>query len=406
MTTAAPLKDSSPTGHPPHPDARVLVTLGGIPLWGQERGNIQVFHALRDVGVDALFATHHSYGHESIQPALDGLGLRWTTAYYPGRWVKGKGVRWLARRFREAIQSNRELLRAARAYRPTHVHTMNERYAVDFLPAFKLLRIPVIYRVGDIPSQHRPVFRFAWRHLITPSVSRFVAISGFVRDALIAAGVPAHKISVIYNYPPERPALPGGSDLPDDVTAPYTGRTVAYVGQITADKGVDVLVEAALALCTERGDVRFILAGDYSWRNPFADELRGRVEAVGLSDRIRFLGSISDVPGLLAAADFHTAPSVWEEPLGNVVVEAKRAGIPSVVFPSGGIPELVVEDGRDAVVCRDKTAGALADGLRYYLDLSPDALADAGAAAYESLEILGITREAFIRAWANVFART
>ncbi|MDT0632217.1 glycosyltransferase family 4 protein [Rubrivirga litoralis] len=396
-----------PRPAPPDLDGtRVLVTLGGIPLWGQERGNIQVFEALRDVGVDALFATHHSYGHESIQPALDGLGLGWTTAFYPGRWVRGKGAGWLAGRFREALQSNRDLLRAARAYRPTHVHTMNERYAVDFLPAFKLLRVPVVYRAGDAPSQHRRIFRFAWRRLIAPSVSRFVAISGFVRDALVEAGVPPEKITVIYNYPPERPPRPEGSDLPADVTAPYSGRTVAYVGQITADKGVDVLVDAALALCAERDDVRFLLAGNYSWKNPFADALRDRVEAAGLSDRVRFLGSVADVPGLLALADVHTAPSVWEEPLGNVVVEAKRAGVPSVVFPSGGIPELVVEDGRDAVLCRDKTPEALTNGLRHFLDLPADALADAGGAARASLEALGITREAFTRAWAGVFAQT
>ena len=282
---------------------------------------------------------------------------------------------------------------------------MNERYAVDFLPALKLLRVPVVYRAGDVPSQHRRVFRFAWRRLIAPNVAHFVAISGFVRDALVDAGVPPEKVTVIYNHPPDRPPRPEGTDLPDDVTAPYAGRTVAYIGQITADKGVDVLVDAALALCAERDDVRFLLAGDYSWRNPFADALRDRVDAADMADRVRFLGPVSDIPGLLALADVHAAPSVWEEPLGNVVVEAKRAGVPSVVFPSGGIPELVVEDGRDAVLCHDKTAGALADGLRHYLDLPDGALAEAGRAALASLETLGITREAFTRAWADVYAR-
>ena len=392
---------------PAHPasNARVVVTLGGIPLWGQERGNIQVFHALRDVGVDALFVTHHSYGHESIQPALDGLGLEWTTAYYPGRWIKGKGVRWLAKRFQESLRSNREFYRAARAYRPTHVHTMNWRYAVDFLPAYKLLGVPVVYRAGDRPEQHRGIFKFAWRRLIAPNVGQFVAISEYVRDSLVDAGVPPGKIRVIYNYPPARPPLGEGTDLPDDVTAPYDGRTVAYVGQITADKGVDVLVDAAFALCAEREDVRFLLAGDYSWRNPFADALIARVEAAGLADRIRFLGTVDDVPGLLDLADVHTAPSVWEEPLGNVVVEAKQAGVPSVVFASGGIPELVVAGGEDAFVCAEKTPPALAEGLRHYLRMSDADLAEAGQAARDSLEALGITREAFVQAWADVYAQ-
>ena len=394
--------------HPPpaHPasNARVVVTLGGIPLWGQERGNIQVFHALKDVGVDALFVTHHSYGHESIQPALDGLGLRWTTAYYPGRWIKGKGVRWLAKRFNESIRSNREFYRKARAYRPTHVHTMNWRYAVDFLPAYKLLGVPVVYRVGDKPERHRKIFEFAWRRLISPNVNQFIAISNFVRDQLIEAGVPEGKIRVIYSYPPERPPR-DGTDLPSDVVDPYGGKTVVYVGQVTESKGVDLLVEVALALCRERDDVRVLLAGDYSWRNPFADALIALVDAEGLSDRIRFLGSVQDVPGLLSVADVHVAPSVVEEALGNVVIEAKQVGVPSVVFPSGGLPELAVEQGLDVFVCTAKTASALADGLRHYLDLPADDHAEAVHAARASLGTLGITREAFTQAWADVYAQ-
>lgn len=402
LLAAPPAEDSAPDLR----GTRVAVTMGGSPLWGSERGNIQVFNAIRDVGVEALFVTQSKKGHLNVQPALDGLGLRWTTAYYPGRWIKGKGRRWLVKRFGESLRSSREFYRAVRAFRPTHVHTMNWRYAVDLLPAYKLLGVPVVYRVGDEPLRHRRVFRFAWRRLIAPNVSRFVAISGFIRDALVEAGVPPEKITVIYNYPPDRPPLADGTDLPDSVTAPYEGRTVAYVGQITADKGVDVLVDAALALCAERDDVRFLLAGDHSWQNPFADALIERVEAAGLSGRIRFLGEVDDVFGLLDLADVHTVPSVWEEPLGNVVVEAKQAGVPSVVFPSGGIPELVVEDGRDAVLCRTKTAGALADGLRHYLDLPGPDLADAGRAAHASLETLGITREAFVQAWADVYAST
>ncbi len=382
---------------------RVLVTMGGIPLFGQERGNIQVFHALRDVGVDALFATNAKYGHEAVQPALDDLGMTWTGVYYPGRWVRGKGLRWLRGRLRRGVDSNRDFLRAARAYRPTHIHTMNETYATDLLPSFALLGVPIVYRVGDEPRTHRAIFRFMWRWVLGRRANQFVAISEFIRGRLLEAGVPPEKVRVIYNYPPERPPL-DESDLPDDLRVPYDGRTVVYLGQISADKGVDLLVEAATAICRERGGVRFLLAGDYSWRNPFADTLIASVHETGLADRIRFLGHIEDVGGLLALADVHTAPSVWAEPLSNVVPEAKRAGVPSVVFPSGGLPELAVEDGRDAVVCRSKSADALADGLRHYLDMTDGQLAEAGGAARASLKTLGITREAFVRAWADVYA--
>ena len=79
------------------------------------------------------------------------------------------------------------------------------------------------------------------------------------------------------------------------------------------------------------------------------------------------------------------------------------AGVPSVVFPSGGLPELVVEQGDDGFVCDARTAGALEAGLRHYLDLSEGELIAAKAAAKASLPALGITREAFSQAWEDVY---
>ena len=268
------------------------------------------------------------------------------------------------------------------------------------LPAVRLLRVPVIYRLGDAPQQHRPLFQFLWRHVIISQVDRFVCVSGYIRDLLIEAGAPPEKVRVIYSYPSKRSPDLAPVPIP---AASFDGRTVAYMGQITKDKGVEVLVEAAIALCGERDDVRFLVAGDYSWQNPFAEALIQRVEDLGLSQRIMFLGYVEDIPGLLAVADLHLCPSVSTEALSNTVVEAKQAGVPSVVFPSGGLPELVVEQGNDGFVCDARTAGALVAGLRHYLDLSEGELIAAKAAAKASLPALGITREAFSQAWEAVY---
>lgn len=394
---------------------RVLVMLGGIPLWGQERGNIQVFTALKDAGVDALFVTHKGYGHEVIQPALDKLGLRWTVATYAGLLSRGMSLREWGQRIREVLAGWREFGRAARAYRPTHVHVCNEGHFLNLLPVVRALGVPVVFRLGDAPRQHRGLFRFLWRRAIIPSVSQFVCVSEFIRQRLLEAGAPAEKVRVIYSHPQERPPRqPGevlggsaGSTRGDDHLAtvaevPFEGRTVAYMGQLSEEKGVGLLVEAAIQLCREREDVRFLIAGDYSWRNPFATGLMARVEELGLSERIRFLGYVDDVPALLALADVHACPSVWEEPLSNTVVEAKQAGVPSVVFPSGGLPELI-EDGVDGHVCEDKTAAALAAALRAYIEMEPARLAAAKAAAGTSLARLGITKDAFTKAWREVY---
>ena len=398
----------APSGSPAPPstlaDVRVLVTLGGSLFYGQERGNVQVFHALRDVGVDALFLTHRDKGHIEVQPALDRMDLAWTTAPYPSRWRYGMSPRRLAREVRRTYASNRDFRQAFRRYRPTHVHTMSERYALDLAPSLRRLSVPLIYRAGDVPLQHNLLYRSLWRRLLIPKVSQFVAISQFVRRSLRDVGVPDDRIRVIYNYPPDRPASNGTSDLPPDLLAPYVGRTVLYMGQMTRDKGVDLLVEAALAICRERDDVRFLFAGASAASDELVNQLTRDVRAAGFAERVRFVGYVQDIPGLLDLADVHTAPSVWDEPLSNVVGEAKRAGVPSVIFRSGGLPELVVEDGRDAVLCRAKTAEALASGLRHYLDAPSETLQAAGAAARHSLSVLGITRDAFTQKWAAVYS--
>ena len=375
--------------------------MGSSVFYGKERGNAQVFLALRDVGVDALFLTHAGKGRRTVEPALDRLGLRWTPVPYPRRWRYGLTPQHIASGLRKAVACNRAFRRHLASYRPTHVHLMSEHFALNLAPSIRALDRPLIYRAGDQPLSHHPLFRAVWRHLLIPKVTQFVAISEFVRDSLIAVGVPHDRIRVIYNYPPARPPLQR-SDLPTDIQ-PFAGRTVVYVGQISRDKGVDKLVEAALGLCRERTDVRFLIAGEGPEDDGIVESLKASVQASDAADRIRFLGFIEDVPGLLARADIHVAPSVCAEALSNVVPEAKQAGVPSVVFPSGGLPELCVSHGQDTFVCNDKTAVELATGLRHYLDMHNTSLTSAGAAARMSLAALGITREAYVAKWASVY---
>jgi glycosyltransferase involved in cell wall biosynthesis len=297
---------------------------------------------------------------------------------------------------------NRDVLAAAERFRPTHVHVGHEGHFLLLGPALRRLGLPVVFRVGDAPRQQNAFFRAAWRRRLLPLADRIVCVSSFIRGLVVEAGARPEQTRVIYCQPPSRAPRP--SDLPEALRRSWPGRTVVYLGQIAEGKGVHLLVEAALDLCRGRPDVRVLLAGDIAWKNPFAAGLVARVAEAGLSEQIRFLGYVQDVPGLLALADVHAAPSLWPEALGMVVLEAKQAGVPSVVFPSGGLPEMIAEPGADGVVCEDKTADALARGLRHYLDAPPEPLAAAKAASRASLARLGITADSFADAWSETYA--
>ncbi|MDX1532277.1 MAG: glycosyltransferase family 4 protein [Rhodothermales bacterium] len=376
---------------------RILVLFGNIPLLGKERGNIQALRALRDQGHSVLFATNKALGHLHIHPFLDELGLPWRPVTVVAPFRRSTGPVEALARAGHLVRAWKELYAVIREYRPTHIHAMNAWQYLYSLPVVVAAGVPVVYRLGDnTPSPYHRPWQVVWKYVVAPTVSQFVCISEYIRGRLLAIGTPPEKSRVIYNYPPERPA----PARPYEGEA-FAGRTVVYAGQIAPYKGVDHLVEAALRLCRERDDVRFLIAGNAE--SAFAQGLIARVGAAGLSERVRFLGYVEDVDGLLRTADVHACPSVKEEPLGNVVVEAKRAGVPTVAFPSGGIPE-IIEDGVDGVVCAAKTAEALEAGLRRYLDADAAELARAKAAARASLERLGITREAFTEAWAGVYA--
>jgi len=387
---------------------RVLVLFGNVALYGKERANIQVFKILREQGIDALFVTDRKRGHAQIQPALDAAGFSWApvTMARPLRLGAMRSV-WKAPA--EMLAGWRDLRKVIQEYQPTHIHVPNEWQYIFNMPVLRAAKVPILYRLGDAPSgtpgaRSDWFYRSAWRWWIAPSVDQFVCVSKYVYNRLIEAGAPRDKTRVIYTFPPERTPR-DHSDLPSDLLdTSFEGRTVTYMGQIAEHKGVDLLIESAIDICSRTPNVRFLLAGDMGWNESLTKGLLASVDNAGLKNRIRFLGYVEDIPGLLAITDIHTAPSVWEEPLANTVLEAKRAAVPSVLFPSGGLPEIVVSHGHDAYLCCQKAASDLTEGLEHYIDMDDASMAFAKTAAQSSLYTLGITRDAFAQAWSDVYA--
>jgi glycosyltransferase involved in cell wall biosynthesis len=105
------------------------------------------------------------------------------------------------------------------------------------------------------------------------------------------------------------------------------------VARLYVQKNHKTLVEAfASGLATVAG-AKLLLAGDGHLRN----EVEAQVQALGLANRVHFLGRRDDIPELLAACDIFSLASLWEgNPLS--VMEAMAAGLPCVVTAVGGVP--------------------------------------------------------------------
>src|SRR5262249_26281536 len=172
---------------------------------------------------------------------------------------------------------------------------------------------------------------------------------------------------------------------------------VIFVGQIIPPKGVDVLLDALATLRRRNVDMTLDVVGDIdAWEHPgyagYRARVRLRAQEPDLAGCVRFLGLREDVPTLMAYASVHCLPSrgVQKEGFTVTTLEAKRAGLPSVVTSSGALPEMVRHT-IDGWICRDETAEAIAEGLEYFLS-DPDRARRAGEAARASERVYNRSR--------------
>lgn len=126
------------------------------------------------------------------------------------------------------------------------------------------------------------------------------------------------------------------------LTAENPWPVLLHLARITGWKGQRVLIDAAARLAAESRDVVTILAGDAQGRDGYVDDLRGRIAAAGLGERVRLVGHCDDVPAALSLASVAVVPSTEPEAFGRAAVEAQAAGVPVVASDHGAAAETVL----------------------------------------------------------------
>ena len=237
------------------------------------------------------------------------------------------------------------LRRLLKTVAPSIVLTIGRR--ASRLGQRALRRLPGPRQVVQTPN-------YSLEHLI--GLDLVIATTDGLRQALIEAGQPAAKVTVIPNLvrvPPAPPRLRG-----EVSTRPVIGA----LGRMVPKKGFANLI-SALAQLRDRGyRFRAKLGGS----GPEEGALRRLAATHHLTDQIEFLGWVHDTAAFFEQLDVFCVPSL-HEPFGVVVLEGLAHARATVVTDTEG-PSEIVTDRVDGLIVPKGAPTQLADALAELLD--------------------------------------
>jgi spore coat protein SA len=156
--------------------------------------------------------------------------------------------------------------------------------------------------------------------------------------------------------------------LPKAAARNQDAPVILFVGRLDPSKGVHVLVEAMRILLASNVRATCKIVGS-SHAGGSSSKATAYVKSLHESPppNVQFLGfrAATDIAQEYRAADIVCCPSIWQEPFGNVNIEAMACGVPVVATRVGGIPEIAADGG--VFLVEPDSAAELANALRRLL---------------------------------------
>ncbi|SJZ65243.1 Glycosyltransferase involved in cell wall bisynthesis [Trichlorobacter thiogenes] len=209
----------------------------------------------------------------------------------------------------------------------------------------RLMNIPVAgtYHT-DIPQYVRSLTndefleQAAWSYMIWfyNQMEEVLVPSAGTREQLLSHGLPLEKMKPLPRW------VDTDQFRPDKRVEQYwkqrglaDGTVLLYVGRVSKEKALDLLVEAFCRLFDEGAEIALAIIGD----GPYREEM----EAALVGYPVLFTGYLQgeELQRAYASADLFVFPSATDT-FGNVVLEAQASGLPVIVSDAGGPRELMV----------------------------------------------------------------
>ena len=373
---------------------KILSIIDSDKAYGKERANLEVCHIMKENGAELVLlinkiadysireeASCYQY-HEILFPRNLGGRRRWWMYVWA----------FLLTQF--------SVYRILRAEKPDFILLPTEIALTYLFIPLSFTKARKVFRCGDSPLVFRKygiaarIYGWLWRNLILKQIDIVVCNAKFIQSQIADAGrVPNQYDALIYNYPPERKINSDSAEYPfhDDVVR------IGFMGRIVDDKGVRELIQAVRQINKDKNRVVAYICGDTSVDRKYSDELFKIAD-----ENTKFVGLVRDLDKFYRNVDIVAIPSVYPEPMANVVTEAKYHKKAVIIFNIGGMPE-IVEHKKTGYICSDVSVDSLAEGIKFYLD-NPDIVKVHGENAYKSIDELGLTKESYTEKWLKVFS--
>jgi UDP-glucose:(heptosyl)LPS alpha-1,3-glucosyltransferase len=285
--------------------------------------------ALRAHGASVTLVTRSWPGHDGTAVLVEPfhVGSLWRD------WAFARAAcRELARRRFDLVQSH-ERIACCDVYRAgdgVHAQWLEERARVQG---------PLARAFTRLDPHHRYLLAAERRLFGATRLKAVICNSDMVRREIARRfGTPPEKLVLIRNAVDPAVFHPGLRDTMRDpvrqqLAIPRMARVVLHVGSGFERKGVSSLLRA---LARAPHEPWAIVVGRDKRLSAYAGEAR----TLGIGDRVRFVGAVSDVRPYYAAADVFALATLYD-PQPNAALEAMACGLPIVTTPRCGAAELL-----------------------------------------------------------------
>ena len=369
-----------PTLRPSRPT--ILQIIPRLDTGGAELSAIEITEAVARAGGRALVAT------EGGRLAGDVTAAGGELIPFP---AATKNPLWI-------IRNARALARLIRDERVDLIHARSRAPAWSAFLAARRAGVPFVTTYHGAYGERGPLKRLY--NSVMARADLVIANSGYTANLIAARyGTEPNRLRIIHRgvdmvrFDPARVSAERIGRLREAWGIAPEQRIVLHAARLTGWKGQRVLIDAVgrLARTDRLGDAVAVLAGDDQGRTAYRSELETRAAALGIGDRVRLPGHVSDIPAAFAAAHIAVVASTEPEAFGRAATEAQAMACPVIATDIGAPPETVIgmaardpaQQPGDATgwLVAPGDADALAACLAAALGLDPDARARLGARA-------------------------